>query len=311
MGNTTRIAPVTDAELGEIGEYIEACGESESLKRFGFGIFTQLANDLRREREVNATARNQAGDLAAELKAIEGLVEEAGISRRNPTEPVRSLVARLIADANEEGDKLEAAEAELERYRTPVDIEAEVLTATSQHIEPRLKRLIGNAVRPHVEERARLARENKALRGVLRAPGISAFHRMVERNEALRQLADARAEIAQLTRQRDVALAAVDMAEALSGGEADEGVTFAPRTALNDCVLPLTIGAGDIPAGARPIEADGEVAGLLRALFNPTALAGCSWYLVGRGRRDVPGGRTSRGIDAATLLSHGMLPDGV
>ena len=58
-------------------------------------------------------ARNLEVDrLSEDLRAIETMIAEAGVERRETTETTRDLVARLIADANEQADPAHAEQVE-------------------------------------------------------------------------------------------------------------------------------------------------------------------------------------------------------
>jgi hypothetical protein len=71
----------------------------------------QAEHDKRRDELAHvelATLREERGRLRAEHDAIGRAIDEAGIGVNGPDDTLVARVDRLIADANEEGDKLEA-----------------------------------------------------------------------------------------------------------------------------------------------------------------------------------------------------------
>jgi hypothetical protein len=60
-------------------------------------------------------------EALAQIAAIDAAFVEAGIEALDPKDTLLARVARLIADANEEGERTLAAEAEAERLRGEVE----------------------------------------------------------------------------------------------------------------------------------------------------------------------------------------------
>ncbi len=110
-------APVTAEELAGVDAQAEAAmasAERIDLNLEGFDDCTETG-DMARVQAVIELAPRLARDLTAartEIQAMADMLTEAGIGRHYEGEAVRPRLARMIADANTEGQRTLAAEDE-------------------------------------------------------------------------------------------------------------------------------------------------------------------------------------------------------